>query len=273
MPDEQLTEPVKGEDKEQDLPERPASSSIFETISNEGRKELARPATSLWWSGLAAGASISASLFAEGFLRLTLPEQPWAEAVESLGYTVGFLIVVFGRLQLFTENTITPILPLLSEPTLGKLRATARLWGIVFAANMAGSLMAALFAVYSSMASPEQVEAFTEISQQFVDRSFADAFWQGIPAGFYIAAMVWMLPSADHARFYVVVVMTYLITLGRFTHVVAGSTEVFLLQARGLMGVFEGAFFIGCVGAGNIVGGTGLFALLAYAQVKEELEE
>ena len=53
--------------------------------------------------------------------------------------------------------------------------------------------------------------------------------FRGIPSGFLIAAMVWMIPSAETAKFAVITLMTYLIAVGGFTHIVAGSMEAYML--------------------------------------------
>jgi len=124
------------------------SSVIFEAIRREGEHELSRPFSALWWSGVAAGLSISMSVLCKGFLESILPDEDWAAGISNLGYTVGFLIVILGRMQLFTENTITPILPLFLAPTRAHLYQTARLWGIVFIANLVGCAAAALMLVH-----------------------------------------------------------------------------------------------------------------------------
>ena len=87
-----------------------------------------------------------------------------------------------------------------------------------------------------------------------------------------MAAMVWLLPGAELAQFYVVVLMTWLIAAGGFNHVVAGSMEAFMLALNGELGLWPmlGDFFVPVL-IGNVVGGTALFALLAYAQVMQEI--
>jgi len=86
---------------------------------------MERPITSLWWSGVAAGLSISFSLLAQALLQAHLPDTSWRPLLTSLGYPVGFLIVVLARQQLFTENTITPVLPLAAKFTADNLAKLA----------------------------------------------------------------------------------------------------------------------------------------------------
>lgn len=245
--------------------------TIFEIISKEGEEELRRPTFSLWASGLAAGLGISFSVFAEGILHNVLDGNAAQELIENFGYCLGFLIVILGRLQLFTENTITVVLPVLKKFSMRSLLKTARLWGIVFSANMIGTCFTAFFTIYTGIFTAEQISGFNAVSHHFVERSIYEAFQHGIPAGFIIAAMVWMMPSSKGNEFWVIILMTYIIALGGFTHVVAGSTEVFLLTWQNQLGWLEGFGYILATGAGNIMGGSVLFALLAYAQTRGEL--
>jgi formate/nitrite transporter FocA (FNT family) len=114
-----------------------------------GEEEMLRPATSLWWSGVAAGLSISFSLLAQAILRTHLPDAPWEPLVTSFGYCVGFIMAVLSRQQLFTESTITAVLPVAAEFTWKNVGRMTRLWAIVLAANLAGTLFAALFCTYA----------------------------------------------------------------------------------------------------------------------------
>lgn len=248
------------------------SISIYDEVSEEGREELARPITSLWWSGVAAGIAMSLSVFAKAMFVARLPEADWSVLISSIGYTVGFVIVILGRLQLFTENTITVILPLLENRNLACLRAVVRLWSVVFAANMVGTLAAAALAIWIGLGPSPVIEASLEISRHFTDQSWLQTLLFGIPAGFMVAALVWMLPQARHSKFFVVFFVTYFIGLGGFSHVVAGSAEAFLVVLSGEIGI-AGAVFGAILPAfiGNVIGGTGLFALIAYGQVSEEI--
>ena len=73
------------------------------------------------------------------------------------------------------------------------------------------------------------------VSRGLLDLSWWQMAFRGVASGFLIAAMVWMIPSAESAKFWVVTLMTYLIAIGGFTHIVAGSMEAYLLViVRGL---------------------------------------
>lgn len=245
---------------------------IYEVVRREGEEEMYRPAVSLWWSGVAAGLSISFSLLTEAMLQLYLPHAPWRQLIVSLGYPVGFLMVVLARQQLFTENTITAVLPLAAGFTAGNLGLLGRMWGIVFAANMAGALISAAFYTFTPALTPDLRAQMLDISRHMMQNGWSAMFFKGIAAGFLIAAMVWLIPNAEAAQFHVITLMTYLISLGGFTHVVAGSVEAFLLLVNGQLGLWHLLYgFTAPVLLGNVVGGTALFAVISYAQIMKEM--
>ncbi len=260
------------EKQEHDASLQLKSKEVYGIIAKQGKEELARPLSALAWSGIAAGIAISFSLFCEGYLQLYLPDTGGAYLIKNLGYTVGFLIVVLGHFQLFTENTITVILPLLEELCAKTIRKTARLWSIVLGANLVGTFVVALFTVTLPFFSAEFLQVLVEISVDATHKDPWVTLFQAIPAGFLIAALVWMLPSSVGSEFWVILTITYVIAIGDFAHVIAGSVEVFILILTGDSRILQGLGYLLMSGIGNIIGGTGLFAFMAYAQVREERE-
>ncbi len=249
--------------------------TIYSIILREGEEELRRPKTSLWWSGVAAGIGISTSVLAEGVIRARLdPNLPYLQLIESLGYTVGFVLVIMSRLQLFTENTITVVLPILAEPTRERFYRTARLWAIVFAANMTGTFFASMLAAHGGILPDPVLSAVLDLSRETAALPALTALTHGIPAGFLIAALVWILPSAKGSELSVIVMFTWLIAAGGSTHVIAGSNEIFNLVVIGEIGILSAfTHHIAPILLGNILGGTCLFALLAYGQVHMEISD
>jgi formate-nitrite transporter family protein len=250
----------------------PRTPVIYEVVRRIGEEEMQRPATSLWWSGIAAGLSISFSLLAQAILEAHLPDAPWRSLVSSFGYCVGFIMVVMSRQQLFTESTITAVLPVAAGFTWSKLWRMARLWAIVLAANLAGTLFATLFCTFTPVTPADLLDGMLTISRDLLALGWWDMFFRAISAGFLIAAMVWLIPSAEGAQFYVITLMTWLIAVGGFTHIIAGSMEAYLLVLNGDWAWWQMiAGFTVPVLLGNIVGGTALFALISYAQVMKEI--
>lgn len=250
-----------------------ASLTLYSIILREGEEELRRPKISLWWSGVAAGFGISTSVLVEGIIRSILgSNHPYLTLIESLGYSFGFVLVILCRLQLFTENTITVVLPVLAQPTRDRFYCTARLWGIVLAANLCGTFITAAIFVHGGILPVDTLGAILEISHHLATLTPAETLFLGIPSGFFIAALVWMLPSAKGSEVLVIVMFTWLIAAGGFTHVIAGSNEIFTLVFNGDMNIFTALIYhIAPVLIGNILGGTCLFAMLAYGQIHEEM--
>lgn len=262
------------EKERDDVEERsaPVTPVIYEVVRRHGEEELARPAISLWWSGVAAGLSISFSLLAQAVIDLRLPDVQWAPLAIAAGYPVGFLMVVLGRQQLFTENTITMALPVMARPSAAGGRALARAWSIILAANLAGTLLAAIFCTFTPVLTPEVRDAMLELSRHAMDKPWLVMLFEAITAGFLMAAMVWLLPGAASNPFPVIVLMTYLIAISGAAHIVAGSVESFLLLLNGQASAWQAlAGFAVPTLIGNIVGGTVLFAMLSYAQVMREI--
>ena len=250
------------------------SLHIYEVIRRNGDEELDRPARSLIYSGLAAGLLISFSVLGEAILRLNLPDIPSRYLIENLGYSFGFLLVILGRMQLFTENTITTILPLVGHPSLKTLTQVTRLWSIVLLANIAGAAVAASFMAFSGTFSPDMLAVLTDLSEHATGFGAQEAFFRAIPAGILVASIVWMMPALQGGVVGLIVLFTWLIAAGDFTHIIAGSVEMWFLALQGELSLQTALFsFFIPVLAGNIVGGTVVFSLLAWGQVKDEVND
>jgi formate/nitrite transporter FocA (FNT family) len=241
---------------------------VHEAIRMEGEEELKRSSSALAWSGLAAGLSMGFSLIAEGLLRSRIPDAPWCPLITKFGYSAGFVLVVMGRQQLFTENTLTPILPLLHRRDLKTLWHVMRLWVVVLAANLVGAAVIASVLGNTEAFRPEVRRAFDEIGREAMNVSFGLALLRGIFAGWLIAFKVWLLPFAEAFRVLIIVGLTYLVGLGGFTHIIAGSVETMLLVVTGVASwqQYVGGYMIPVL-LGNVIGGVALVAALNHAQV------
>lgn len=247
---------------------------IYEVIRRDGDEELSRPAMSLVWSGLAAGIFISLSVIARAALHSGLPEADWAILVESFGYSVGFLIVILGRMQLFTENTITTVLPVISRRSMWCMNRTARLWAIVLSANVVGAAIASGVLSVEGVVTESLHESLLAISRHGVGEDALTNFLRSMPAGMLVAAIVWIMPSAGGNSFFVILTVTWMMAVCGFAHIVAGSVELGLLMWHGEMqlGAAITMFFLPVL-AGNITGGTFIFALLSWGQVRREVKQ
>ena len=273
MPIETLT-PELTEGEKEIVEERTAlrAAVVHEAIREQGETELRRPVLALTWSGLAAGLSMGFSMISQGLLQSHLPDAPWRPLITNLGYSVGFLVVILGRQQLFTENTLTVILPLLARRDGATLLGVGRLWSIVLIANLMGALAIAWVIGNTSIFTPDVRGAFSMIGAAALSGGPSTIFLRGIFAGWLIALTVWMLPAAEGSRPVIIIAMTYLVGLGGFAHVIAGSVEVlYVVATSGAVTWIEyfRDFLLPALG-GNIVGGVSLVALFNHAQVVTE---
>jgi len=250
----------------------PAAKVVHAAIIKSGEEELERPTSSLFWSAVAAGIAIMASVSVSGALHNRLPEAPWREVVVALGYPAGFLIVVLGRMQLFTEQTVVAILPLARETTLRNFGRVARLWALVLAGNLLGTAGVSAIAAFGHVQSPEVLDGMTAVSAKLLERGGWETLAQAIPAGFLMAAVAWVRSAEDEFGFWIVLALTFAVGVCGFAHVVAGAAEAWLLlgTVHASLGWVFGGFLLPAI-AGNIIGGTGLFAVLAHAQVRNEI--
>jgi formate/nitrite transporter FocA (FNT family) len=246
----------------------PSGRVVYKAILSEGEGELERTSSALFWSGLAAGLSMGFSLIGEGLLRAYLPDAHWRPLIAKFGYTIGFLIVILGRQQLFTENTLTPILPLLRNRNSATLLNVLRLWAIVLLANLLGGIAVAFVVSRTNAFDWNVRDAFVAIGHEAMSNGFLTNLWRGIFAGWLIALMVWLLPFAETARVGVIVIITYIVGLGHFSHIIAGSIETFALAAAGEKSWLTvlGGYVVPTL-IGNTIGGVVLVAALNHAQV------
>ncbi|GAB7555385.1 formate/nitrite transporter family protein [Novosphingobium sp. 11B] len=273
---EETEQPDKALDvsEARDVEERKAGSSkiVHEVVRLQGEEELARPTLALTLSGIAAGLAIALSLLCELFLRSHLPDTDWAPLIYFLGYPIGYVIVVMGRLQLFTESTVTAVLPIATSPSLGNFGRLARLWACVLVGNLIGVTLVSALMAGEIIVTHEQRMVALDILGKLELQHWTRTLTLGIPAGFIMAAVAWVLPNARGSEFWVVFVLTYVIALGGFAHVVTGSSQASFLWLSGRINFGEAwlEFTLSAL-IGNIVGGTGLFAVLAHGQMRSDL--
>jgi len=255
---------------EENLPS--PAAAVHEQIRLEGEKELERDGLALMWSAIAAGLSISASLMVKGILHARLPDTPERFFIENIGYTAGFIIVIMARQQLFTENTVTAVLPVMHKPTLKNHAILLRLWGVVLAGNLIGCACAALAFHLVPFFDADTDAAFRAISMKIMEKTPTAMFVSGIISGWLIATMVWMLPSAGTAKIWVIMLMTYLVAIADLTHIVVGSVEILYLVFTGAIPWYDFIWpFALPTLAGNIFGGTFIFALISHAQIRNDM--
>jgi len=270
MAEENKPEDDEEKQKEEEIEERqsPSSKIVHAAVRKEGEEELERCTSALAWSGLAAGLSMGLSLIAEGALHAVLPHAPFSNLVSSFGYSLGFLAVILGRQQLFTENTLTPILVLMERKDGKTLLNVGRLWLTVLISNLIGCVIVAYALANTEALEPSIRESFFTLAREVMAPSFTLILWRGVFAGWIIALLVWLLPFAESGRFWVIVTFTYFIGVAHFSHVIVGSIEAYVLAAKGeITWLYALEHYTLASLVGNILGGVSIVAAINHAQV------
>jgi formate/nitrite transporter FocA (FNT family) len=263
----------QGEKKQAEAFSAPRALVIHEIIRDDGERELGRTVGALALSGLAAGLSMGFSFLTQALLRATMPHAPWRHAVDSFGYSIGFIIVVLGRQQLFTESTLTAVLPVVTRRTMKALLAAARLWAIVLIVNIIGTWIFAALLIPKQVFTPAIHASLSALSKAAVHHDFGPTVLKAVFAGWLIALMVWLLPSGRSARLWVILIITYVVALGKLSHIIAGSSEAAYAVLTGLVPFkdYVTGFFLPTL-IGNIFGGVALVTLLNHGSIAPEIE-
>jgi formate/nitrite transporter FocA (FNT family) len=261
---------TEDEVKEVEERERPRSAVIFETIRREGEADFERSSAALFWSAVAAGGSMTFSMITMGVLQAHLPDSPWRPIVTSFGYTVGFLIVILGRQQLFTENTLTPLLPIFFSFTRWRLQQLGRLWTVILIGNLAAALASSALVAFSGAFPADTLSAFDDLARSATGHPFLTLFAKAIFAGWLIALLVWLLPMAEGSGVFVIVILTYVVAAGGFGHIIAGSIEAMFGAWHHAIAWSDVVAFIVPTLLGNCVGGVAFVAAISTAEIASE---
>jgi len=254
---------------EQKLP--PSVQVLHEAVRIQGELEMDRSTSALVWSALAAGLTMGFSMMVPALLQAHLPEGPGWKMLATSGYAVGFLIVILARQQLFTENTMTAVLPFMARPGARSLLRLLRLWGIVLLGNLVGGAVFAFALRHMPMLEPATYDALREAATELMRNSAWALFSKGINAGWLVATMVWLVTAADGSKALVIILLAWLIGIGGFAHIIVGAIEGLYLVLDGKADFWEFVthFFLPTL-AGNVAGGSLIFALISHAQVRSD---
>ena len=261
--------PAVSDSSQQDL-DRPTAGQIYEQVTVNGRRELDRSNVSLAISGVAGGLLMGLTGLSVAILLSMVGSTPAGRVTAMFFYPLGFMVVILGRSQLFTENTLYPVALMLAEKR--HFRSTLRLWSIVFPTNILGALLFALLAVRTGALRPEFTQQLVLLGNEAAHITASHAFWSGVVGGWIIATVAWLV-SASHSitgSVMLIWTMTFIVGVGHFAHCIASSGEILSSVLAGSLSF--GAFFAWLlpVTAGNICGGVLLVTLLQYGQSKLE---
>ncbi len=246
---------------------------VVEDASRIGAKRLDRPITGDAITAFIGGMSISFGVIAMAWTSASLGggEGPSvAHLLGALAYPVGFVILLVGKSELFTENFLLPVTGVLKRR--GTVRQLGALWGVSLAANLVGALLFAFLISRPGVLPPEPAAELERLADHVVHYPFWTAFVKAIFAGWLMTILTWLLVAAEGmgARLVIIWLIGTLIVLGQFTHVVISAAEVFMAMLLGApitIGDWLGGAFLPVL-IGNVLGGVIFVTLLQYVQAQ-----
>jgi len=247
---------------------RRSASQILEQVITNGRDELERASKALAFSGVAGGITMGITGLSVAIASATLGPSVEAQFVAQLFYPLGFIAVIIGRAQLFTENTLYPVIIVLEDPR--RIWHMMRLWLLVYVSNVFGAFFFALLAERVPSILPAYQAELVKLGLAALARPTPFVFWSAVIGGWLIALVAWMV-SASHwtiSQIVIIWLITFIVGLGHFAHCIATSGEILSAVVAGQTGL--GSYFHWLLFAtmGNIVGGVIMVSLLNYGQVK-----
>ncbi|HMB92115.1 MAG TPA: formate/nitrite transporter family protein [Rhodothermales bacterium] len=247
-----------------------STDEIFQRLLATADDEFHRSSRLLFLSGLAAGLSIGLTFLARSAMTGLLPEDATG-LVGNLLYPIGFIFIILGRYQLFTENTLTPVTLVLTR--LASLPRLLKMWGIVYAANMLGAVLTALLFSTTEIFDEPAAAAAYSFGEHAMDTPWTALFFKGMIAGWMVAGMVWLTHAVRDsiARFFIVYLIMYLVPSVGLFHCVIGACEIAYYIFEGGTTAWEGLFhFQLAVTLGNTIGGVLFVAIPNYFQTRDD---
>ena len=281
FPGSKKQQPEKQQDSDQqlnadvlsDMTTRRTAHEIFTNVEKNAHDELKRTTRALAFSGLAGGFGMGLTGLGVACARALLGPGHIQEMVALLFYPLGFISVIIGRAQLFTENTLYPVALLLSERE--HFFDTARLWITVFIANIFGAAIFAALAIKTPSMRGDVAHELVELGQNALMGPHSHIFWSGVVGGWIIALMAWIVSASHWTIGQVVIVwsLTVVVGMGHFAHCIASSGEILSAVFAGQIPFPSYAGWLAFATLGNITGGVTFVTLLNFGQVSDEKQE
>ncbi|OKY78336.1 MAG: Formate/nitrite family of transporter [Candidatus Methanohalarchaeum thermophilum] len=244
------------------LENRFTAEEIFGRIIRDADEEISRSYRELFFSALAAGFAITITVLLYSTMLSTTDGQRLSGA---LLYPLGFIYIILGNHQLYTENTLPPVTLVLKRMV--SVPALLMMWVIVFLGNITGGGLGAL--ALSKALSPGASKVLQEMAANAMALDAVTLFFKAIFAGFIVAGAVWLDFSSQGttSRFFIVYLSFLAIPLGKLYHVVVASTEAFYLVLNGSAAFLSVATnLILPILVGNTIGGVFFVTIVNYFQ-------
>jgi len=248
---------------------RLTAHEIFRAAVENAREEVKRSPRTLAFSGVAGGMTLGLTGLSVAAVHSLIGHGGWQDLAAYVIYPIGFIAVIIGRAQLFTENTLYPVVLILDERRY--FLETLRLWVIVFASNILGAFFFSLLAIRTSALSPHFAGELINLGLNAFSGSFSHFFWSGIFGGWLIALVAWMV-TASHwtiGQLVMVWLLTFVVGIGHFAHCIVTSGEILCAVVAGSVPAHTYFSWLLPATLGNLVGGVVIVSLLNYGQVRE----
>ncbi|SEV95892.1 formate/nitrite transporter family protein [Natrinema salifodinae] len=247
--------------------DRFSADEVFQRIVAAADEEVTSGSRELFFSGIAAGFAITITVLLYASLYGETGGHP---ILSALLYPLGFIYIIIGGYQLYTENTLPPVA--LTLERIASLPALLRHWTIVLAGNFTGGAIGAAVLAWGGVFSPEAAEAARYLGTHGPETAWLDLFFKAAFAGLIVAGVVWVEYAAREtvARIVIVYMAFLAIPIGNLFHVVTSFTEMAYVVFIGELSLYVGlVHFVLPVALGNTIGGILLVTVVNYFQTSE----
>jgi formate/nitrite transporter FocA (FNT family) len=251
----------------------PQPEDIYARTKEEGERRLERPVIEEISTALAAGFDIVAGILALALVSTQLQHRFGTDAAHvfgSMGFGIGFVFLVVGRGELFTENFLVPIAGL-DHRSGASWRNLAKLWITSPIFNVVGGLIMILILTTHSVLPFGTGKTIEELAGTIHANGWLALFMSAIFAGALITAMTWFVEGQESMLVRVVVAWLtgFILAVGSLNHVIVVTLELIFGYRYGAhfnwIFILEN-FFLAALG--NAIGGLGLVTLNRLTQGK-----
>ena len=249
-------------------------ATLYAHVEEEGKRRLSRPRLELGSTALVAGFDVVFGITALAIATaLTEPElgRPFAELVGALAFGIGFVFIVAGRSELFTENFFVPIAGL-DRHDRGSWRRLAELWAVSPLVNVLGGVLLILVLSSQGVLPPGSGRVLSDLATRLDDRDAASMILSAIAAGALITLMTWIVEGLSErigVKLAVAWIVGFLLSVGHFNHVIVVTLElVFGIRYGADVGLGDTAENFLLAAIGNLIGGIVFVTLTRTSQAK-----
>jgi len=256
-------------------PRKPAIRILEQEIT-EGLETIQRSTLGLLMVGLSGGLDVGLSvlLIAVTLTRVDTLNPLMTDLLVANMYSIGFIIVILGRSELFTELTTLAVMPFLNRQT--TIAGLGRLWGLIYVSNLVGgTIIATLITILGPALGIVDPSVFPEMALLLVDHPWWVIVLSGLLAGWMMGLVSWLVAASRDTISQIVIIwlVTTAIGFAHLHHSIVGSIEVLtaIFSGQGITWAQFGHFLLWTT-LGNSIGGSVFVALIKYSHVRSEEE-